>query len=235
MERDRQEAAPMPNRMHVPTLGPDDWRRLLAEPDKHWRVGYSAHALANAWEGAGGFPDRVGKVLDASGVPTLSGLELVLGIPEHETPLPGGARPSQSDLLVLARNDAGLVVIAVEGKAEESFGPLVAEWLVDASPGKQRRLGYLCGVLGLNAASVAPLRYQLLHRTASALIEAARLHAPTALMLVHSFSPTGAWFGDYAAFAQALGLESRRDSVSLLGPRHGRTLALGWVSDDAAR
>jgi hypothetical protein len=223
----------MSNRMHVPTAGPDDWRRFLAEPEKQWRVGFSAHALAHAWEGTPGLSNRVRQVLDDSGVDALTGLEVALGVPEYQTSLPGGVRPSQTDLFVLARNQEGLVAIAVEGKVEESFGPLVLEWLIDASPGKKLRLAYLCDLLGLDADSISHLRYQLLHRTASALIEAERFHASTALMIVHSFSPAASWLSDYAAFGEALGVEVGRDSVTLVGTRHGRTLALGWVSDEA--
>ena len=48
------------------------------------------------------------------------------------------------------------------------------------------------------------IRYQLLHRTASALIEAERFCAGHALMLVHSFSQTHEWFEDYARFLRLL-------------------------------
>jgi hypothetical protein len=30
----------------IPSRGAEDWQRLLAEPEKHWRSGYSAKALA---------------------------------------------------------------------------------------------------------------------------------------------------------------------------------------------
>ena len=64
-------------------------------------------------------------------------------------PLPGGDRPTQSDLWVLARGaDAGLS-ISVEGKKSEPFGPTVGEWLKGASEGKLERLRYLRDVLGL--------------------------------------------------------------------------------------
>jgi hypothetical protein len=36
----------------VPTLGPSDWRRLLADSDRHWKAGYSAYECAVAWEAA---------------------------------------------------------------------------------------------------------------------------------------------------------------------------------------
>jgi hypothetical protein len=34
----------------VPTRGTDEWRQLLADPDRHWKVGASAQTLAESWE-----------------------------------------------------------------------------------------------------------------------------------------------------------------------------------------
>jgi len=34
------------SRVFVSSRGRDDWRRLLADPDKHWADGYSAKSLA---------------------------------------------------------------------------------------------------------------------------------------------------------------------------------------------
>src|SRR5207253_2500850 len=97
-----------------PTAGPEDWRQFLAEPDRHWRVGYSAHALAHAWEGADGLPAAVSAVLQTSS--RFRRLEPLLAIPELKVDLPGDARPSQTDLWLLARVQDGLVSVAVEGK-----------------------------------------------------------------------------------------------------------------------
>lgn len=63
----------MTSRFYVPTSSAEDWRRFLAEPDKQWVPGYSAHALASAWETAGDFPDRVRDVFDVS--PAAAGSE----------------------------------------------------------------------------------------------------------------------------------------------------------------
>jgi len=221
-------------RIFVPTSSAEDWRPLLAEPEKHWKAGRSAHALATSWEIADAFPPRVSAVLEASGDDALRGLDLLAAIPEYQTPLPGGTRPSQTDLLVVARSDSGLVVMAVEGKVDEPFGPLISEWR-DGTPGKERRLAFLCELLGLEPDAVGDLRYQLFHRAAAALLEAERFHALTAVMLVHSFSPTHARFDDYAAFAAALSAHAEPDSVCPIGTRFGRELSLAWVTDEAGR
>jgi hypothetical protein len=73
----------------------------------------------------------------------------VLGIPEFKVQRPGGERASQNDIFVLARAPAGQVSIMVEGKVEESFGPLLGDWLEEASPGKRERLAFLLETLGL--------------------------------------------------------------------------------------
>src|SRR4051794_28318199 len=109
------------SRVYVPTTGPHEWQWLLASPGKHWKHGFSAMALADAWEHADGWPAPVASALASD--PDLAKLELLLALPEHEVPLPGGSRASQTDLFVLARRPTqGLVTIAVEGKAEEPFG-----------------------------------------------------------------------------------------------------------------
>src|SRR4051794_21996589 len=106
------------NPIYLPSNGVDGWRWLLASPGLHWKHGASAMALADAWESASGWPPRVQACLATD--PDLTDLELLVGLPEHQVPLPGGSRASQTDLFVLARRPgSGLVTIAVEGKAAE--------------------------------------------------------------------------------------------------------------------
>jgi hypothetical protein len=173
----------------------------------------------------------------ASPYPHFHEIEMLLAIPEWKVPLPGGERPSQTDLFVLARAPSGLAVIAVEGKVDEPFDALVGDWLAaesgGESVGKRERLDYLCSELGISAEAAMPLRYQLMHRTVSALIEARRFTAPHALMLVHSFSPTALWLDDYLAFAASLGAaEAGKDTISRVGDRGGVALYLGWCSGE---
>ena len=114
----------------------------------------------------------------------------MLAIPEYQVDLPGGKRPSQNDLFVLARaKDEQLVAIMIEGKVAEPFGPTLEGWLKGGSKGKQTRLKFLCDMLGLSNEPPSHVRYQLLHRTASAIIESKRFNAKYAMMIVHSFSP----------------------------------------------
>lgn len=153
-----------------PTSGPEDWRELLAKPEKHWRTEYSAKALAHCWEKAEAFPPEVFQLFQESEDPACRNIKYLLAFPEWRVSLPGGSQPSQNDLFVLGRTENGLVIIMIEGKVSEPFGETLEEWLAEASPGKNQRLDFLQMQLGLTGIPET-IRYQLLHRTASALIE----------------------------------------------------------------
>jgi hypothetical protein len=214
--------------IYIPASSAEQWAQFLAEPVKHWRQGHSARTLAYSWQEASGFPPEVGSVL-ASQFPAP---ELLLALPEHKVPLPGGSRSSQNDIWALARSEGKLISIAVEGKVSEPFGPTVQEWHAEPSRGKSERLAYLLSVLGLSAAPDT-LRYQLLHRTASAIIEAKRFGAAHAVMLVHSFSQSSEWFSDYAAFVSLMGSTAIENKVVSVGSPSDVQLHLAWVRGNA--
>jgi hypothetical protein len=208
---------------------PDDVKPYLAKPDLHWRKGYSACELATSWLSAGDIPDPVRAVLDSSN--TYRGCTLELGHFEKCVNLRSKGRDSQTDLMLRVQLDDGrLAAVAVEGKVSETFGPLVSDWN-DGSPGKQARLLRLCTDLGISPEAAGPLRYQLLHRTASALYEADGQGWPEALMLVHSFSTSRAGLEDFQAFATALGVSCSPNGMSASITTLGRGLRLGWVAD----
>lgn len=225
----------MVKRIYVPTLGPPDWQRLLADPAKHWKAGYSARALATCWEAADGWPPEVSALFKSSGIPELHTIELLLAIPEYMVDLPPRGRPSQNDLFALGKaRDGRLVAMTVEGKVEESFGPTLGEWGGTSSAGKAERLLFLTRELGLSAALPPTIRYQLLHRTASALLLARHFNASHAIMVVHSFSRARTWFEDFAAFVALFGGQrSTPDSLVFLWQADPIKLYAGWVSGDA--
>jgi len=81
-------------------------------------------------------------------------------------------------------------------------------------------------------ATINHIRYQLLHRTASALIEAQRFNAPNALMLVYSFSRENKWFEDYQQFLALFGVAGKVDSLVFAKNVNGVKLYFGWVTGD---
>ncbi len=219
--------APM-RKIYVPSSGPESWKGFLARPDLHWARGYSARTVAHSWEAADGLPPEIAELLQGVAGP----IELLFALPEHKTALPGGHRDSQSDVFALLRSSAGLMTATIEGKVDEPFGPTLAEWLDAASPGKVQRLGAIKQMLGLPPEIDGSVRYQLLHRTAAAVIEAERFSAGSAAMIVHSFSPEARWFDDFARFAGLLGLTATTGSPVTTTLPNGKLLYLGWARGD---
>jgi hypothetical protein len=201
---------------YLPAAGPDDWRKRLAKPEKHWRIGYSARTLAHCWHASDGFPPEVAAALNQSRQLALDSLEPLLAIPEHQVALPGSGKASQTDLWY---------------------------WRVDRQAWSRSRLSArltspsvlaaLTGRLGLAQPLPGALRYQLLHRTASAILEAQRFGAGHAVMLVHSFSATRPWFDDFSTFAELFGVLVAPDAIVNVGMRSGVELSLGWIGGDA--
>ena len=221
------------SKIFIPTTKPEDWQSLLADPEKHWRTGYSARALAYCWHEANGFPACVKRAFNKSDIDLLRKIEILFAIPEHKVPLPGGVRSSQNDLFVLAKSNDELISIAVEGKVSEPFGDTVSKWFQERTIGKEKRLNFLCTELGLVVADVSIIRYQLLHRTASAILEAKKFNASNALMLVHSFSQKDEWFEDYVAFAALFDIDAEMNRTHFASKIGDIQLYLGWVKGDS--
>jgi len=160
--------------------------------------------------------------------------ELLAVIPEHKTPLPGGSRPSQTDALAFIRSEGKVCAVAVEGKVHESFGPTVGEWRKDESAGKIERLESIRRTLKLSKPIPDKTRYQLLHRTASAVIEAGNFHADCAAMVVHSFAykqprENSESFADFLSFLKLFNI-SLDDKKPYTGAENGKPLYFAWVS-----
>lgn len=214
------------SRIMIPSSGPDSWRQFLAKPNLHWVTGKSARTMAHSWEGSAGLPKEIAALLE----PVLGPVRPLIVIPEHKTPLPGGSTESQSDALLLARAESGLLTATIEGKVDESFDRTVDRWLGEPRPGKQARLDYLCDRLGLSSCP-GDVHYQLVHRTVAALIEADNFDAAHAAMIVHSFSPEHRWFDEFARFVALLGGEATVGRASVVEVP-GRKLILGWAPGD---
>ena len=214
----------------MPINQPEDIVPHLAKQQRHWKKGFSAYELAHSWVGAKGLPPSVEAVLHQA--VAFRRMELLEGFFEKSTDLRSRGRPSQTDLLALIGDGDGFAVLGIEGKVNEPFGPLVSEWLINASPTKQTRLSKLCKTLGLPSCDISNLRYQLLHRTAATTYEAHRYKVQQAAMLVHSFSGDHSWFDDFREFTEAMGASiSHPNELSDGVEVEGITLRLGWVAD----
>ena len=211
----------------VPAAKPEDWKQFLAEPEKQWKVGYSARSLAYCWQEADGIPLEIISVL--AQVPSLKGMKTIFAIPEHKVLLPGGVRASQNDVWVLGETSSGLVSIAVEGKVSEPFGPAVGEWFENKTAGKETRLKFLCSELGFKYPPSLNVRYQLMHRTVSAILEAKRFRTKEAAMVVHSFSKTNKWLKDYQYFLSLFGLEAGINQAVTVKLSSEINLSFAWV------
>lgn len=214
----------------VPSKGPNDWKAHLADPEKHWARGRSARTLAHCWEDCEGFPPEIGAILGQADA--LRDIEPLLICPEWKVPLPGGDRASQNDVWVLAGTPDRRVSIAIEGKVDESFGPPLEKWKANASPGKRERLEYLVECLGLESEPPGYVYYQLMHRAASAIIEAERFGADAAVMLIHSFSQTDQGFVEFREFSSLFGIEAETGVLAGTRARNELPLYLGWVHGD---
>jgi hypothetical protein len=217
-------------RLYVPLIEPEDVVRHLGRQEKHWKEKKSAHALATLWSQSTGLPTKIEAALKTR----FESPQLIDAFLERQTDLQSEGRPSQTDLLaVVGIGKDDLVIVAVEGKAGEPFGKRVEEWLKDGGK-KDARLTALCETLELSRDSALPLRYQLLHRSASAILEARRYRTTVAVLLVHSFNDDKKGIADFDAFLKALRFEEPTRNA-LTGPVElgGVSLYAGWVQDDA--
>lgn len=192
--------------------------------------------LAASWELAEGtprgLPETVSRVLDAH--PSTRNARLLFGFPEHLVALPGGSRASQTDLWAVLIGDRGWVSLAVEGKAREPFGPTINEWLQEPTPGKRIRLDALCAALGVQSIQASDLRYQLFHRSASAVLEASRIGAATAVVLVQNFYPTSTAWRDFELFADLFGATACRNGICETHCPGVERLLFAWVDSPVA-
>lgn len=223
------------HRLFVPSLGPSDWRRILANPSTQWVRGKSALELAVAWEAARkterGLPPQVAVLLDSHEL--TCGSRLVLGLPELQIELPGGGHQSQTDLWALLRADQHLISLAVEAKSGEAFDKRVEEWLKDTRPnsGKPVRLGKLREMLCLADADVGQVRYQLLHRTAAALRMAEECGASVAVLLVQAFGGERdeSSRSDFSQFVELMLCPPSSQGLLKVGRPTRVPLLLGWL------
>lgn len=224
-------------RIYVPATGPDDWQRFLKDPVKHWRTGYSARTLAYSWHDSVNWPPEIQQMFSASPEPVLRSAQPLLVIPEKITSVAGTGEPPHNDVFVLAKAaDGQLVSIAVEGKVDEPFGngnQTVVSWKNAGNAANRRiRLDQFLDRIQLDEHQADPLAYQLVQRTASAVIEAETFNARYAIMIVHSFSATHANFSAFEALASAYGVAIQSGQLAEVSRYRDIRLFIGWAQGD---
>ncbi len=223
----------MSKNLYIETKGANSWKEFLADPEKQWKTGFSAKSLAYSWETANGFPMTFKKVLNKSKLD----LEMLLGIPEYKVFLDTKKAPSQNDLFVLAKDNFGLATIMIEGKVSESFDKEIKDWYNNTESRKQR-IEFLLNKLELKKTikEIESFRYQLFHRTASAILEAENFTAKKAIMIVHSFSQSDEWFNDFSDFVVLLNPKIKTPVVNEIYNcgvlTSGIELHVGWIKGD---
>lgn len=216
----------------VPITSTKEWQRLAVSHEKPWQSGYRIMSLANYWQGANGFPADVQRMFESASDTSITDSEMLLSIPEYETELPAYGGPAFADLFVLARSRGGLTAVIVESRVNEPFDSVFGgmRWKKGDVIDQRTTLAGLSEILEISLGDASTTRYQLLHRTASALIEAERYSATTAIMLVHSFSSERKWFEDYEVFGAAMGATTEYGQLVDVGLRSGTRLMLGWLT-----
>ena len=195
----------------------EDWRRL-APPKRHehWQEYRSAMEAARAWLGGlPALPAEVRAVLERH--EAFGAVRAWRGEPEVRVRIDARAgEPRNADLVVEATDAFGAFVIAVEAKADETFGETVAAAARAAARRRAEnprsrgaeRLTDLCraffGTTADEEPALGQLRYQLLTATAGALAAARDARVTRAVMLVHEFRSVHTNDAKLAANAGAL-------------------------------
>lgn len=214
---------------------PEDVRALLLDPDRQWKDGRSAAELTHSWWN--GVPALVAAMVANDRALVRMQCERVVF--EKKTSVPGAGGATRTDLLAYFDESGAPLVIAVEGKAGETFDAICSAWIdAGSSPrspaNRRKRLEALCKIVGCNSDAAMGLRYQLLVRTAAALHEAKAIGASRAIMLVHSFDPAAYGANDLFRFAASIGAElDAFNRLSAPVERGAVTLQLGWARDAA--
>jgi len=216
----------------------DDWLRL-APPAGAGQVaeGRSFVEPGRAWV-EGDAVDRVtGLLEDHAGH---GGVVIETGIVEKLTQFDDNPRgPRHHDLLATASFPAGMLVVGVEGKADETFGDPLDRHVrraVDASPasGTPKRVDRLAttffGSTLADDASLGGLHYQLLSALAGTLVDAREQGAVEAILLIHEFRT--ARTDDRLHTENAAALDAFLAHLHPTGERSGDETA--WITDAVA-
>ena len=178
----------------------DDWH-IHAGPklDVQWQDDRSAKESARAWlSSAPEIPVELREVLLSHS--DIGPLQEWSAEPEAQAPFDSfRGEPANLDVLLLGRDSEGPLVVAVEAKADETFGATISDTLDAArerlaanlrSKGVARVQQLTSAILGVGPDEIdthGHMRYQLLTATAAALCVAERRTSERAVVMIHEF------------------------------------------------
>jgi len=171
----------------------DEWLEYSPPTHKelHWKDGRSAKELAKFWMNRNGesfvIPNELQSLFNSN--PVTSELMVESIIPEYKTELDTFGKGRIHDLLLIGKKRDYPIVVSVEAKADENFGPTIAERRRNNPVNSKinERIELLSKQLFLDA-NIEPLRYQLLHGIAGTLLEAKKQKVDFAVFVVHEFT-----------------------------------------------
>ena len=176
----------------------EDWFKHAPPQAKesHWKNGRSAKEFARVWvDAAPNLPLVVAGMLKNS--PDFETLRSWWAEPEAKVKFDNYRGPANLDLLLVGNDDTGPLIIAVEAKADETFGEPVEKTLeaagrrLEQNPNAKgvARLEELAELFGLalDRPDFLALRYQLLTLTAAAMSITRCRSAKRALVIIHEF------------------------------------------------
>lgn len=207
-------------------------------PPRHYKAGFSAYEIAHSWKSSSKFfPDAINEVFRTCNIPIFANLRPDYVVAEYPVFLDDTFHtPSKSDIFAFCSNFYGdRIVMAVEGKCLEPFGPRIQDWIVTSDfptarrqkmlfpesppiqPRKKRRLEFLNSLLPTKIAEDSCLRYQAVHRSASAIIEASKTSSIAAVVVIQAFRKSLDNYFDYSDWLDFLGLHGCRKN-KIIGP-----------------
>ena len=211
----------------TPIAAPEDIIPFLG-PETHWREGRSVYEVVHSWLGAKGIPQPVLTAL--AGDAAFEGAWPLKVYFERRTKLDGLGPDSQTDVIALVGTNTQIAILGIEAKVDETFGPLVID--CTDTPGGDMRLEGLLRVLGMPKERAWDLRYRLLQRTVAVAMEAANFKVKDAALLVQSFSPVRAGFGDFQDFTRAMNVPlTEPGRLTPPASINGVAVRFGWVQD----
>jgi hypothetical protein len=178
----------------------DHWQKVGGpKKDQQWVEGRSAYETARFWlDAADAFPASIGASLGAH--PDFGTIHTWTAEPEVRLKFDERkGEPRNTDLLIVAEDDFGPFLIAVEAKADEPFGETVSDQLAAAlesrftNPRSQalERIEDLAKAVlrprDKGLPSIKSIRYQLLTATAGALVEGSRQKTNRVVLLIQEF------------------------------------------------